>query len=91
VELGALWEELRRQVEERPAEVRVVARVRRDWLDLFTRMNAAHLVDGNGSEDGNGANVEVVSPPEVRADLAQVAAEVVAQYGIEHAFGTLSQ
>jgi predicted DNA-binding transcriptional regulator YafY len=27
-----------------------------------------------------GANVEVVSPPEVRAELAAVAAEVVAQY-----------
>jgi hypothetical protein len=40
---------------------------------------------------GYGANVEVVSPPEVRADLAQVAAEVVAQYGIEHAFGTLPE
>jgi predicted DNA-binding transcriptional regulator YafY len=85
--------------------------VRRDWLDLFTRMNAAHLVDEDGSGEGDaewvvvrlrfaavmaartllsyGANVEVVSPPEVRADLAQVAAEVVAQYGIEHAFGRL--
>jgi len=40
---------------------------------------------------GYGANVEVVSPPEVRADLAEVAAEVVAQYGIEHAFGTLPE
>ena len=118
VELGALWEELRRQVEERPAEVRVVVRVRREWLDLFRRMNASHLVDGSGDGAsgssgggdgeraqvrlrsaavmaartllGYGANVEVVSPPEVRADLAQVAAEVVAQYGIEHAFGRLS-
>ena len=27
-----------------------------------------------------GGNVEVTSPPEVRADLAAVAAEVVAQY-----------
>jgi len=114
VELGGLWEELRRQVEERPAEIRVVVRVRRDWLDMFLRMNASHLVDGDrdGSADGDdewvvvplrfaavtaartllsyGANVEVVSPPEVRAELARVAAEVVAQYGIEHAFGRLS-
>ena len=111
VELGALWEELRRQVEERPAEIRVVVRVRRDWLDMFLRMNASHLVNGDGAADGDGewarvqlrfaavmaartllsygANVEVVSPPEVRADLARVAAEVVAQYGIEHAFGRL--
>ena len=112
VELGALWEELRRQVEERPAEVRVVVRVRRQWLDMFLRMNATHLVEGHSPGDGDdewvvvqlrfpavmaartllsyGANAEVVSPPEVRADLAQVAAEVVAQYGIEHAFGRLS-
>lgn len=118
VELGALWEDLRRQVEERPAEIRVVVRVRREWLDMFLRMNASHLVDGSGdgasgsSGDGDGewaevqlrfaavmaarpllsygANVEVVSPPEVRADLAQVAAEVVAHYGVEHAFGRLS-
>ena len=27
-----------------------------------------------------GGNAEVISPPEVRADLAAVAAEVVAQY-----------
>lgn len=29
----------------------------------------------------SGGNVEVVSPPEVRADLAPVAADVVARYG----------
>ncbi len=116
VALGGLWEELRRQVEERPAEVRVVARVRRDWLDLFTRMNAAHLAEGDGDGDDPaggdgewaevrlrfaavmaartllsfGANVEVVSPPEVRADLAAAAAEVVMLYGIERLFGRLS-
>ena len=106
VELGALWEELRRQVEERPAEIRVVVRVRRDWLDMFLRMNATHLVDGDDEWArvrlrfaavmaartllSYGANVEVVSPPEVRAEIARVAAEVVAHYGIEHAFGRLS-
>ncbi len=115
VELEALWEELRRQAEERPAEIRVMARVRREWLDMFLRMNTTHLVDGHGSEDGAGddewaqvqlrfvavmaartllsygANVEAVSPREVRADLARVAAEVVAQYRIEHAFGRVSE
>jgi predicted DNA-binding transcriptional regulator YafY len=113
VELAGLWESLRRQVEERPAEVRVVARVRREWLDLFRRICASNVVGGadSGVADSGvadpggaggdwavvplrfgavaaartllsfGANVEVVSPPEVRADLAAVAAEVVAQYG----------
>ena len=91
---------LRRQVEERPAEVTVVARVRREWLDMFRRICASHLVDSE--EDGDtewvvvrlrfgvvpaarmllsfGGHVEVVSPPEVRVDLATVAAAVVARY-----------
>ena len=111
VELAELWQTLRRQVEERPAEVAVVARVRRGWLDMFRRICASHLTAGDGpgdgqsegdSEDGDaewvvvrlrfgavpaarmllsfGGNVEVVSPPEVRADLAAVAATVVARY-----------
>jgi predicted DNA-binding transcriptional regulator YafY len=105
VELAGLWELLRRGVEDRPAPVMV--RVRRDWLDLFSRICAAHLdgpvdgaLDGAGSMHGEwaglrlrfagvaaarillsfGGNVEVTSPPEVRADLAKVAAEVVDQY-----------
>ncbi len=106
VELAELWQTLRRQVEERPAEVAVVARVRREWLDMFRRICASHLAasEGNGEEDSEGdgewvvvrlrfwvvpaarmllsfgGNVEVVSPPEVRADLAAVAATVVARY-----------
>jgi len=44
VELAGLWDQLRRQVEDRPAELAVVARVRRDWLDIFGRICAAHLV-----------------------------------------------
>ena len=106
VELAELWHTLRRQVEERPAEVAVVARVRREWLDMFGRICASHLVagKGQGAEDGEGdaewavvrlrfgavpaarillsfgGHVEVVSPPEVRADLAEVAAEVVTRY-----------
>jgi len=74
--------------------------VRREWLDLFGRMCAAHLTGPLPAAAGDwtqvrlrfaavkaartllsfGANVEVASPPEVRADLAAVAAEVVAQY-----------
>ena len=85
---------------------RLVARVRRDWLDMFRRICASNLAEGDtsaGGDDGDdpewavvrlrfgaviaarimlgfGSNVEVVSPPEVRADQAAVAAAVVAQY-----------
>jgi len=101
VELAELWQALRRQVEERPAEVTVVARVRRDWLGMFRRICASHLAsEEDDGEDPEwavvtlrfgkvpaarmllsfGGDIEVVSPPEVRADLAAVAAEVVARY-----------
>jgi predicted DNA-binding transcriptional regulator YafY len=108
VELAELWEALRRQVEERPAGVAVVARVRRERLDMFRRICAANLAEGDAdgpddAENGGGAewavvglrfaavpaartllsfgdDVEVVSPPEVRGDLATVAAAVVARY-----------
>jgi predicted DNA-binding transcriptional regulator YafY len=107
VELAGLWEALRRQVEERPAEVAVVARVRRERLDMFRRICAANLAEdaaGGARDDGGadvewavvglrfaavaaartllsfGDDVEVVSPGEVRADLAAVAAAVVARY-----------
>ena len=42
VELAELWQTLRRQAEERQA---VVARVWRDWLDMFRRICASHLAD----------------------------------------------
>ena len=103
VELAGLWEQLRRQVEDRPAGVAVLARVRREWLDIFGRICAGNLVGSveDAEPDGDGwvqvrlryggvpaarpllsfgANVEVLSPPEVRADLAEQAAGVVALY-----------
>ncbi|KIF76873.1 DeoR faimly transcriptional regulator [Streptomyces sp. 150FB] len=43
VELADVWEVLRRDVEERPAEVRVEARVRLSRLDTFRRVEAARL------------------------------------------------
>jgi hypothetical protein len=75
----------------------VVVRVRREWLDMFGRICAAHLTGPLPAATGEwtevrlrfaavkaprtllsfGRNVEVTSPPEVRADLAAVAAEVV--------------
>ncbi len=100
VELAELWEALRREVEDRPAPLAVLVRVRREWLDLFGRICAANLTEPVPVATGEwaevrlrfaavkaartllsfGANVEVISPPEVRADLAEVAAEVVACY-----------
>ena len=101
VELAELWETLRRHVEDRPAEVPVVARVRRERLDMFRRICASYLEEG-GEEVCDeewaevrlrfaavpaartllsfGSDVEVISPPEVRADLSSAAAEVVARY-----------
>jgi len=100
MELAEVWSSLRREVEDRPAPLEVVVRVRREWLDLFGRMCAAHLDGPLPQATGEwtqvrlrypgvmaarpllsfGANVEVVSPASVRADLAAVAAEIVDQY-----------
>jgi predicted DNA-binding transcriptional regulator YafY len=100
VELAEVWASLRREVEDRPAPLEVVVRVRREWLDLFGRMCAAHLAGPLPHATGEwtqvqlrypgvmaarpllsfGANVEVLSPASVRADLAAVAAEIVDLY-----------
>jgi predicted DNA-binding transcriptional regulator YafY len=100
VELAGLWASLRREVEDRPAPLAVVVRVRREWLDMFGRICAAHLDGPLPAATGEwvevplrfaavkaartllsfAGNVEVVSPPEVRADLAAAAAEVVTCY-----------
>jgi predicted DNA-binding transcriptional regulator YafY len=45
VELAGLWASLRREVEDRPAPLEVLVRVRREWLDLFGRMCAANLAE----------------------------------------------
>jgi predicted DNA-binding transcriptional regulator YafY len=99
-ELAGEWERLRRQVEDQPAPVRVVARVRREVVDMFCRVHARHLAGpapGGGRDAPDwaeielrfrevkavrplaafGGDVQVVWPPEVRADLAAVG-EVVA-------------
>jgi predicted DNA-binding transcriptional regulator YafY len=101
-ELAGLWALLRREVEDRPAPLPVLVRVRREWLDMFGRICAAHLDGPLPAAAGEwvevplrfpavkaartllsfAGNVEVVSPPEVRADLAAAAAEVVACYSV---------
>jgi predicted DNA-binding transcriptional regulator YafY len=100
ISLAGLWSSLRREVEDRPAPLEVVVRVRREWLDLFGRMCAAHLAGPLPDATGEwtqvrlrypgvmaarpllsfGANVEVLSPASVRADLAAAAADIVDLY-----------
>ncbi|GAA2506337.1 YafY family protein [Streptomyces gobitricini] len=100
VELGDVWEVLRRQVEDRPAGLRVRARVRSSRLDLFVRIHGAHLVREPEAAGewarvelafpdvrhargllAFGPSLEVLDPPEVRAELARRAAAVVRLYG----------
>ncbi|MEV5879803.1 YafY family protein [Streptomyces sp. NPDC052101] len=101
VELADAWEVLRRQVEEREGGIEVTVRVRRERLDMFRRVAAAHLAAGP-DDDGEsewvtarlaypvlGAvrqllafadHVEVLDPPEARAELLAAARSVTALY-----------
>ncbi|MEU3295655.1 WYL domain-containing protein [Streptomyces longwoodensis] len=103
VELADAWEVVRRQVEERPDALAVTARVRRPRLDMFLRMNAAHLSGPPAEDDGASEwvtvrlafpfvlavrqllafsdQVEVLDPPEARAELRAAAASVTQLYG----------
>ncbi|MFF4217960.1 helix-turn-helix transcriptional regulator [Streptomyces nondiastaticus] len=99
VELADAWEVLRRDVEQRPADVRVTATVRRSRLDLFLRfLGSAVAAPPTGGDPATvelrfadpraartllafGPDVEVRSPEEVRADLAEAAAATAELYG----------
>lgn len=104
VELAEVWDGLRREVEERPADVRVRARVRRARLDLFTRIVGAWFlrsVDRAGDSEWVGvdlaypemgavhqllqfgADVEVLDPPEARAEITRASAELARLYDRE--------
>ncbi|WP_406455048.1 YafY family transcriptional regulator [Streptomyces sp. NBC_00876] len=54
VELAQVWEELRRQVEERQGEVTLRVRVHRSRLDLFLRLNAGVLTGEPQPEERDG-------------------------------------
>ncbi len=99
--LAEVWAVLREQVERRPVEVRVVARVRTARLDLLLRIHAGLLLAPPEPAEGGwtelefgleaigatrvllpyGTDLEVLSPPEARAELARVAADITALYG----------
>ncbi|MEU0008499.1 YafY family protein [Streptomyces sp. NPDC006314] len=101
VELTAVWEVLRRQVEDRADGVEVTVRVRRELLDMFQRMVASQLTalpDDDGASEWVTARlsypvlravrqllvfsdrVEVLDPPEARAELLAGARSVTALY-----------
>ncbi|MEV8421490.1 helix-turn-helix transcriptional regulator [Streptomyces niveus] len=54
VELGDVWESLRRKVELRPADFEVTARVRVSRLDMFLRLQAAQLAGGEPVVEASG-------------------------------------
>ncbi|MFG2097905.1 helix-turn-helix transcriptional regulator [Streptomyces sp. NPDC048612] len=68
VELAEVWQRLRRQVEDRPADVRVTARIRRERLDLAVRILGGALTgpprtgDGAGDGDGDWAVLDLAFP-----------------------------
>ncbi|MER6090305.1 helix-turn-helix transcriptional regulator [Streptomyces bluensis] len=104
VELADVWEALRRQVEERPTGIDVTVRVRRAYVDMFLRLQAAWLTALPEEPEGDGGSewltahlsygrlgevrgllvfadrLEVLSPPEARAELAAAAASVMEVY-----------
>ncbi|WP_030669412.1 YafY family protein [Streptomyces rimosus] len=59
VELADAWEALRRQVEDRPAGLRVTARVLRSRLDLFVRIMGPALVEPPRDTGGTWVTVEL--------------------------------
>ncbi|MGW8556955.1 helix-turn-helix transcriptional regulator [Streptomyces tubercidicus] len=55
VELAEVWQLLRRQVEHRPADVRVTARIRRERLDMAVRILGGALAGPPRTDDGDEA------------------------------------
>ncbi|WP_238545553.1 MULTISPECIES: WYL domain-containing protein [Streptomyces] len=105
LELTDVWEELRRNIDDAPAHLRVVVRVRSSVLGRFLRLHQADLAGpppagarGEGDSEwvelelrfrelgaarpllAFGTRVEVVSPPELREELAGVATDIAALY-----------
>ncbi|MCX4819532.1 YafY family transcriptional regulator [Streptomyces sp. NBC_01142] len=65
-ELADVWQVLRRQVEDRQADVRVTARVRADRLELFLRIQEGQ-VTAEPVTEGEWAHVELAFPSVVAA------------------------
>lgn len=103
-DLAGEWAKLRRNVEDKPTPVRVVARVRREILDMFCRINTQHLAGPPHTDSDSGwadvelrfrgvlaarpllaygADIQVLSPAEVRADLATIATQAATCHSAE--------
>ncbi|MGC0329390.1 putative DNA-binding transcriptional regulator YafY [Streptomyces sp. SAI-170] len=72
VELADVWEALRREVEKRRGGLEVTARVRRDRLDLFLRLNAPWLTGRPAEEDTDGDWITVRLAYEVLGEARQL-------------------
>jgi predicted DNA-binding transcriptional regulator YafY len=99
-ELAEVWEQLRRGVEERSANIEVRARVRTDRLAWFIRVSSTQLAERPCAAEGewtevrlaypalravrqllpHADSVEVLDPPEARAELAAAARAVTELY-----------
>jgi predicted DNA-binding transcriptional regulator YafY len=109
VELADVWDELKRGIDEAPADVAVVVRVRHRILGWFLRLHQADLASpppsaASGESDtaewvelklrfralgaarpllAFGTDVEVLSPPQLRTELARVARDIAGLYDLD--------
>lgn len=79
VELADAWETLRRQVEERPANIRVRARVRRGRLEMFRRIVGPFVLDGDQVAAAGEGRAEAGPRAWVPVDLAYPVLRAVRQ------------
>ncbi|MEU7580043.1 YafY family protein [Streptomyces sp. NPDC041068] len=71
-ELARVWEDLRQGVEERPAGIRVVVRVRRVRIDMLERITTSHFVgriEDSGQSAEGGAEADGKKDEWVTAEL----------------------
>ncbi|MFD3423038.1 helix-turn-helix transcriptional regulator [Streptomyces decoyicus] len=102
VELTHVWHDLRREVEDRSIGVRVTVRLRRERLDMVTRIAGSYFTAPPVPEAHTdkwlrvevvypvveavrhlmqfGTDIQVVSPPEARTEMARAIAELAGLY-----------
>ncbi|MGW9176872.1 helix-turn-helix transcriptional regulator [Streptomyces decoyicus] len=102
VELTHVWHDLRREVEDRSIGARVTVRLRREWLDMVTRIAGSYFTAPPVPEARTdkwlrvevaypvveavrhlmqfGTDIQVVSPPEARTEMAPAIAELAGLY-----------
>ncbi|MGW2635188.1 helix-turn-helix transcriptional regulator [Streptomyces chattanoogensis] len=102
-ELTQVWHDLRRQVEDRSVGVTIAVRLRRERLDMVTRIAGGYFTGPPVPEADTdewlrvevaypvveavrhllqfGTDVQVVGPPEARAEMTRAIAELAGLYG----------